>query len=429
MKKTLLYFSILIFSSFAAFGVDWTTTRSEGSGIYISSPEANAAPKSAAIGINLASTEFRYEDSSFNDFIYSEDFKDSQQIAVASVMGLSYSDIAASGTTVSIQVDCPQGFYLVSESNPAYRRPFNIILAVSYARIQPDGSYAEIRERIGYRLSRTGQSMVLDVSQPALSSRYNGQEFRVMFDILLELPGEISNGILTIDNTTYPIANLYDYTSVVSINISSERNSGMIISDTITIPFSGYYDSRTGSGEGNVASLALNPTARASTVNLLEDQGQPLDVASINFLRLLDDQRESFDNVSTRVFMSSSANPDVSGGKFMFVHDSLAGGDILDDRNSISYEVRVTDNDGSDMTIFDGTMIAADLSVFSEDKTKVIIPHNLERRTQANYGSDFAKWQEYDGTVSIILENKYNTMYSGAYHSYIYVHVFVEDNP
>ena len=87
-----------------------------------------------------------------------------------------------------------------------------------------------------------------------------------------------------------------------------------------------------------------------------------------------------------------------------------------------SYEAK-TDKDTGDIVSFDGTMTSAKL----DSSDQVIIPTNMFRLSHLFRGRQGTAWQEYNGIVDIILENKYNIMYSGAYRSYIYVHVFVED--
>lgn len=441
MKRVLIVILLFVIS-FSLWAVDWTDVSVDrdiqGIPVY-SSPISYVIPRDAAVKVDLASTNFTYSDVANINFDEG-DFKAEHQIAVASIQGLRYSDIS-SGASVTIRVDCPQGLEFISESNPAYRRPFNIVVAVSYARVSHNGSdstYYTMKEHRGARLSKAGEQFVLDVSQNNLPQSYASQEFWVVFDILLELQGTVENGVLTMnDGSEYTLANLNDYTAAVTVSISCESNntadSAANVNSSLIIPFSGYYDSRGGQVEA-VSSLSVSPTARASTLRLDEEQGQPIDVATVNFMRLLktngrlDESPSPFDTADTRIFFSSSANPEIDGGKFKFVHDAVQPGDLIDDRNSIQYEIRSVDSSGGHMVVFDGTMTRAEMEGPKESAGDyVIIPQNITSRSHPDYGRDVAYWQEYNGTIQVVLERKYNMMYAGAYKSYVYVHVYVED--
>ena len=81
------------------------------------------------------------------------------------------------------------------------------------------------------------------------------------------------------------------------------------------------------------------------------------------------------------------------------------------------------------MVVFDGTMTRSEMEGLSKESAGdyVIIPQNITSRSHPDYGRDVAYWQEYNGTIQVVLERKYNMMYAGAYKSYVYVHVYVED--
>ena len=441
--KRILFCLVLIIASFSLHAVDWTASNRNWSGNIpqYETPVTFVIPREAAKSADLASTEFSYGNDVSSINFDEGDFQSEDQIAVASVQGLRYEDIV-SGTSVTIQVDCPQGFEFISESNPAYRRPFSIVVAVSYARVAHNGAtatYYTISEHRGARLSHTGQPFTIDVSQSKLPSSYSGQEFWIVFDILLELQGTVSNGILTMpDGTTYSLANLNDYTASVSVSVSYNSNNTTAshpnTSNSLIIPFSGYYDSRGAGGGGNVSSLAVNPTPRSSTIRIDEEQGQPVTVATMDFLRLLNatgrwnTDPSPFDIADTRIFLSSSSNPEINGGEFRFVHDSVKPGDILDDRNSIRYEVRAVDSENGNIVVFDGTMTRGDMELYPKESAGdyMIIPRNISSASHPDYGRDVAYWQEYNGSLEVVLERKFNTMYAGAYKSYVYVHVYTE---
>ncbi len=480
MKNKYLLFIILFLSSISpVIGVDWNKFAEDVDGDWNSqyfveygAAYATITPQASSNGINIASTKYLFEDN-LADFTYGSGPSDTgskknyftvdHQVAVASVMGISEDNIK-NGASVTINVDCPQGFDLVSLSNPAFVRPFNIILSTSYVVIGDYEKY-EWFQKVSKRLWRglsdseresvrlngpTSVTFDLSPDNPNLQNGDNAK-YCVIFDIILELEGNVSNGVLTLDNgTTMPIANLDDYMASVSISIATNGIDGAP-SQTIVIPFSGFYDSRLGSNDGesdNFSSLSIISTGRASNIKLDEEQGTPVEVATIDFMRTLgtgikvlgdDEGREissdevdtftsnapdgTFEKYQTKIFLSSSANPEIDGGVFRFVHNDLKTGEILDDRNSISYEVRTTDNDTGDIVSFDGTMTRAKL----DSSDQVIIPHDMFRTSHLGSGRQGTAWQEYQGSVDIILENKYNVMYSGTYHSYIYVHVFVED--
>ncbi len=461
MKSKLLLFIILsIFSISPVLGVNWDRTQSGGPNyVEYDSAYATITPQESSVGVNMASTKYLFVDNLTNfKYEFQADldtqgkkayFTDGHQIAIASVQSIEREDIL-NGASVTITVDCPNGFEFVSLSNPAFVRPFNIILSTSYVVIS-NGQWMGLAddERRSVRLD-SPTSIPFDL-RPDNGTLNNGADakYGINFDIILELYGTVSNGILTLDDgTTMPLANLDDYMASVSITISTSNIAGAP-SQTIVIPFSGFYDSRLGSNDGdsdNFSSLSITSTGRASNIRLDEEQGIPVEVATIDFMRTLGtdfllsngiydissdkvDEFTStapagtFDKYKTRIFLSSSANPEVDGGVFRFIHDDLKTGEVLDDRNSIRYEVRTTDNDTGKIVSFDGTMTSAKL----DSSDQVIIPTNMFRLSHLSSGRQGTAWQEYNGTVDIILENKYNIMYSGAYRSYIYVHVFVED--
>ena len=472
MKSKLLLFIILsIFSISPVIGVDWNNVSPDypsDTFVEYDLPYATITPQSSSVGINIASTKYLFNDD-LSNFTYGSGSSDTggkknyftvdHQVAVASVLSISESDIK-NGASVTIEVNCPQGFDLVSSSNPAFVRPFNIILSTSYVVIGTYDGSQENRERRWRGLNDSERESVrlngptsvpFDLSQKNGAALKNGSDakYGVIFDIILELKGTVSNGVLTLDNgTTMSLANLDDYMASVSITISTSNIEGAP-SQTIVIPFSGFYDSRLGSNDGdsdNFSSLSITSTGRASNIRLDEEQGIPVQVATIDFMRTLGTGIEktsngqvissadvndfsssapdgTFDKYKTRIFLSSSANPEVDGGVFRFIHDDLKTGEVLDDRNSIRYAVRTTDKDTGDIVSFDGTMTSAKL----DSSDQVIIPTNMFRLSHLGSGRQGTAWQEYSGTVDIILENKYNIMYSGAYRSYIYVHVFVED--
>lgn len=457
MKSKLLLFIILfIFSISPVIGVNWDAVKeSYDKFVEYDSAYATITPQSASVGVNMASTEYQFA-YSLSDFKYNEGgtsaggktfFTEKHQVAIASVQSIEREDIL-NGASVTITVDCPNGFEFVSLSNPAFVRPFNIILSASYVLIS-DGKWSGLEERKSVRLNAP-TSVPFDLG-PDNGTLNNGPDakYGINFDIILELRGNVSNGILTLDDsTTMPLANLDDYMASVSISISTSNIEGAP-SQTIVIPFSGFYDSRLGSNDGdsdNFSSLSITSTGRASNIRLDEEQGIPVEVATINFMRTLGTEvrladndynissdkvdeftstapNGTFDKYKTRIFLSSSANPEVDGGVFRFIHDDLKTGEVLDDRNSIRYEVRTTDKDTGDIVSFDGTMTSAKL----DSSDQVIIPTNMFRLSHLFRGRQGTAWQEYNGIVDIILENKYNIMYSGAYRSYIYVHVFVEN--
>ena len=457
MRKYLLLIICLIFTINSASSIDWTDVGSPFRGDYIKydSPFVAVVPRAASNHVNLASTNYIYNidgqiDWRGDEYIDGDGsgFGAIHQIAIASVMGLSRGDIEANPTLV-IDVDCPQGFNFVSSSNPAFKRPFSIVVVIDYAIIrentsewwQSDNSgYYEVDYQTRFRIEDSSTRYV-DIGQTggSFNDDYEGAKFWASINVLLELEGEVAGGVLRFDDgTEMPLADLDDYTATVTLSVSCTANTGINPASTITIPFSGFYDSRLGSSAdngGNLSALSVRPTARASTINLLEDQGETIEVASIDFLRLISSKNpvstsgevegeEYFAPYKSRIFLSSSANPDVNAGEFRFIHNQIAPGGIIDDRNSIRYTVRATDNDTWATAYFDGTMTALEIDNAERD---VIVPNNRSSASHGGYGTEGSTWQEYDGTIEIILDKKENTMYSGAYHSYVYIHVFTED--
>ena len=486
MKRRTIILVILIYTFIAvslfASGNAEEDRREQRQKLYNgTSTYAMAIPYNGAFGVNLANSAYINWPNSSEEVTmeWVEDelaegigkYTDAEMIGMLEIAQAKLHGEEEPLDPIMITCSCPQGFEFVSQSNPSYRRPFEIILVprsqYKVSEVTRDSGEWSRREPFeGGNKPYSGKASLLTANNPetpdswviktADADKYNKAIADVgdfsndvyivyqWYDVILNLPGEIdpATDVLTVTNSrgtvSYPLIEGDDYSALVSITIQWGDYS-----DSVTIPFSGYYDSR-GSQESNASALAITPTGNASTVRLDVDQGIPIDVANINFMRWLgyedsvtsgeyndnhDPAQFGKENIKSIIFLSSSSNPEINGGEFRFIHNDLQAGEILDDRNSIKYVARTTDNDNGHIVTFDGTMTASYLNSLSEnitDSDSVIIPTFYGRGTHGNYAQRRTYWQEYNGTVEIILENKENvTMYSGGYHSYIYVHVFV----
>lgn len=367
------------------------------------------------------------------------------------------------GILVSFDSESSEGeyFWFTKQSDPEFRRPFQIQLT---GRIVDDGLHGEL---VGDQYSDYGviSSAVEEVFE-ATTSRgflqgigdffdiiFTGStiNYSVLYEFGIILPGDITNGILTLDDgTTYPIATGDDYSAEITVtaqlvDISSGVNNPKRIGNerTFVLPISGYYDPRFGDGEASgddvSASLYVNTSARAANIDLIHDRGNAIDIASIDFsiFNLSDSFTSGEYDKSVFLFLSSSSNPfDTEAREFRFVQDGVGFGDAITESNSIGYTITVIpssdtvnhDSSGLIKTItFDGTdYLTADGSHPTEEK-RVYTAHYDEKLGELASGRT-VHWHSYSGDVKLSLEQNHTTlMNAGAYKSTVYVHVVTDD--
>lgn len=116
MKKKILLLTLLIFITslpLMAFSMD-------------------IAPYEGAFGVPLGSKAYNGGDNGFEDAtgpnVNAGKYSDSEIVAIAEFQDIKGSDITAYGQEVKITVSCPNGMFFVSQSNSAFRFPFELQL-------------------------------------------------------------------------------------------------------------------------------------------------------------------------------------------------------------------------------------------------------------------------------------------------------------
>ena len=367
---------------------------------------------------------------------------------------------------IQITCSCPQGFELVSQSNPSYRRPFEIILVprsqyrksetyYNYVPAEYRGNWSDLQPRDDKgAVPYDGEAILLSgdrpetpdpwiISEAGYEDIYNkatksNENFKddvyvlyQWYDIVLNLPGEIdpATDVLTVTNSrgtvSYPLIEGDDYSALVTITIQW----GDYV-DSITIPFSGYYDrdSLIEGRRGGSCSLFVTPYASASHLSIEKDRGNWVSVAMIDFL--MSGMGESTER--PLIYASSSSDPNaVSPSEFRLVHDSVMYDTPLTNTNSIGFDVQIRSTDTSFPTAsFDGTMNMEEAELAfkkvggtgKETSSEVIIPQTTTQNSSGHVG-EAQTFYTYSGEVDVMMDSGVHTMYEGVYRGTVYLHV------
>lgn len=311
--------------------------------LIISSAFASAlylAPMSGSFGVNLASEKYHLCTATTVDQIQNTSHVGTtlgnisgpnQYCDESMIAGGALTD--ARNKTIRISLSCPSGFSFVSQSNPAFVRPFAIVLIIKQANSRGDSGSTEIisREYIDARTSRT-----IEV-KPTNNA--------VWFDAVLVLPGSLSGdgNSIDIDRKLYPLVDANDYIANVTISISCEDANPSELA--ISVPFSGYFDSdnRDGDKRDQAMNISIHTTGAASNLDIasLAASQLPVQVAEIETYYFLGGNIASLNAAMfPRMFLSASNNPYTSERDgFELLHTSVGYDTLHSSYNSIGYEV------------------------------------------------------------------------------------------
>lgn len=368
--------------------------------------------------------------------------------------------IEPSGITLEVNAFCDTNFEFVSQSNPIYRRPFQIEIlprVKTYGSLtdseNPDKPYNSPYTNTVYTLDSNNTRIEIKVTEDGNGTVNFGHKYLTMIaaDMVLVLPfdyskadgGYFSGGLsfsdadgLTYKNATYTLANLNDYTAVVTLQLTltieykdSVNSTGInTYTDTrsLTIPFSGYYSSiGDGSKKNDSISLYVQATENAANLNL-ERQGEWITVGSIQFLYNTTTDGTSNSDI-VKLFLSSSPFPDVKGSEFRMVHESAT--DILTNMNSLGFDARIVGTGSNSGDISINTPNVNEVVFNGEDYTGSI--HDAVKTTcnkgklSNNWGA-FRHFHTFEGDIDIRFDSS-GMMDAGIYRGYIYVHAVTED--
>lgn len=433
------------------------------------------APFIGASGIPLANTEgYKFIPVNIGDNPYDgsqitngEKYGDFEIVALGGVNSIKfdwwldwgvYHEIDERDIPIKINISCPSGFYMVSQTNPAYKRPFLLEIVPRCL----DDRYLTWQ---GYKWSeKTGNLIVVDGNQSTHEIKYfskntdtQSSDYKLWFDIIIILPGTVSDtGVLTVEENgkmvNYPLIEADDYTALVTIELSWDDQS-----TSMTIPFSGYYKKTSNNLQPSYCSMYFDMLPNAANLDL-KQTGRDIPIANYNFLMSFGqkegDSIAKDDNGNLKypqlipgfdwnimkekqvaLFFSSSpsvyGNTDMSNmdqGKFKLVHESVGNSGMLGSRNYLTYDVVVKQNNGTTY-VFDGTTqleIGKDGIINgSGDPTKslaISVEANSDLKNQTTHAGDRKQYQS-EGTVYINMHDKGIVLLEGRYTSTIYAHV------
>ena len=459
MKKTLL-----IFISFIMIA----------SSIFAGAPGVN--PQNGGFGINMASTEYNFsiegisQGQDSNITWENGDYSGKHTVALGGVWNMkSEFTVTEEGDwswqedngiwnntecnePMTITVNCPNGFFFESISNPGARRPFALLLILkeSYSSsTNQSGTNTNDKQRL--YLLQEGENVINDITysytkpgtEKVEKSKYEYCQYQYMwFDLVLCLPYDnnpnapngsyvSSSGNMIYNGRSYNLIEADDYSAVITITVEWNGQSA-----EVTIPLSGYYSANISSMD-TTSSLSVRPMASASNLSINSMQGRQVDIANINFLSIAagEEWKESEgvwpwnETVTYRnhpeyhMFLSSSRSPfDSDPNGFRLVHRRASSSPMMEEY--IGFDLRVTTNQTSNTTDsgvydFDGT----------EAVTNNILPENAIYIPFKGFGGTGGTvwFAQYDATVSIIMDQQSApTMKSGVYEEEVYVHIVTD---
>ena len=328
---------------------------------------------------------------------------------------------------ITVTVTCANGFYLQSQSNPNYKRPFEITL---YGK---DG---------GHKISESEPTFTVDLSSELVGNDPGNKQ--IHYDVCIRLPGTVNytTNECTKDGVIYPLSELSDYSAVVTFNVKYEPSSGYgttTVEKNVTLPFAGYYKSeeKAYSEQGTVSmSIVLN--SDAYNIDIKNKIGQTVSLGSIYYTMMLG-KDINYTSQNTAIFLSSSPDPeDKSETKFALVKDDLKATDAHTALNSIGFKIKVTSyEDTSSSVTFDGTTYFDKSLAPSKISTVSGSPGDRKKATQTLTSTDYIipnlyteymasgnrSYFYYSGSMELELDDNVITMLEGRYTETVYVHV------
>lgn len=371
---------------------------------------------------------------------YKDKITDAEMIGLFKVTGLA-SNITS---PITVTVSTPNGLYMESQSEPAYRRPIEIWLFPKY-----DGS-----NQSAVQLSEDNKSQAF-FSDASSTKKYPYNN--VWFDVALVLPGKLNTSTNEIEVTAkdgtvtyYRLVDATDYSCLATFTVTYGTKS-----ETITIPFTGYYDSTKntdGNGQYKMecdVSMNIVMNSNAYNINMKDDQGKWIDIGEISVLAGAEYQPINGAVVLNPqypvVFFSSSPNPLTQGDEFVMTLDSLKATDALTSQNSLGFDLRVgvpeltstVDEAAYSQTgylTFDGTAFMnstllgyTDTSTYKQKFADAgfIIPHKYTASTSHGGTHKDTVYYAYSSRLEMQLDTSDVTMVAGRYTGDIYVHVLL----
>ena len=377
--------------------------------------------------------------------------------------------------TMEVRITCSNDeLAFVSESNPTYKRPFELWLFKTQT-VNDDYLWSEPRETFSYEkleIGKTATLKTIPTDRPVIGDV--GTSF-AHFNLVLVLPGEFdSEGKLLYDKDgrgkiPYPLINADDYTAYVTITLSS--TTAVNSPQTITIPFSGYFNGVSSSEEAkrdDAINVTVNrmPAATNLDIETLSDpdkEEQRVHVADIKMLYFWNDALDEktglplYDSPasdSIRMFFSASNDPFYSNRNgFELVHSSVDIASIHNPYNSIGYRIEansytVTAPEDKSNWIYhntngDTSIGSPTLRAFTgEDKITDVTDRKLSNEVVTpgafiypeihgarSSQDDFDRYYSYwESPVYLVMDKRQvDNMFAGRYTSTVYFHVVADE--
>ena len=412
-------------------------------------------PKDGGFGISMASRDYqgdkrtvsddnyKYPEGVGNDYICDgtdtqTHYSSLQMVATGGVWGMHstfHNEFMGIGwwsheydlSPMRVTIECPNGFFFQSASNPGARRPFEILAVVKqgFSNEKDNFSGSSDGQKI-YELCSSTNSFEFSYNSeyPTLGTPVaDSAEWQFMwFDLVLCLPFDeipdsesyvTSNGRMSADGRYYELAEADDYFALITIRV--EWNG---YSDEITIPLNGYYSRNENEDIDKHTSLHIQNRTAASNLDMRTMSGQYVDIADISFMSNLDD-------ATYHMFLSASPDPyspDSNG--FRLVHLDVGYNEDPTIEEYLGFDLimttaRKTTESGfetSGQVIFDGTDYAPSTSQLPDNEVKIeSYPNNFTGGTET--------YAQYEGTVSILMDPLPGIMKEGTYREEVYVHI------
>lgn len=458
MKKLIFFCITILLISYSIFSID-----------------LSFSPFAGAVNVNLnAKTEWQSVRPIDNPTGESgQIFDNAQIVAHGEIRDITYSEAGEINVIVSCDSNSYEDgyFWFVSQSNPDSKRPFQLQLAgpIRYHgyEIRGNVTYHDAKKVEYAKKLENGISLSINLNNDNFyyGGGHASNYYQIDFNIGIYLPGEINNGTLTFENVDDNDSNLKgksytlmpgeDYSAEITVTVQVAGPTSSPQSVTYVIPFSGYYDPTLEPGQSYSeevsSSLSVNILPAASAIDLINNQGDTLDIAEISYgiYNLKSDYVVDDDIL---LFLSASPNPFVGNQNgFRFIHESAIDNPnaVINSTNSLGYtitskfnpapgetETSTARNNGSrpsDVT-YDGTSwidISDTTGHLNSDNGAQAIEtvHHSQSHKYASISNPH--WHTYRGLLQLQLDSlpsSIDALQQGYYRSNIYVHVVVDEN-
>ena len=405
------------------------------SGSLLADPVVTTIAFPGSFGVNLADTDYmervfneenkkiEWVDENTEIGKYNEDrvhhYLRKHTIAHGGIFSMDGQIQPGSDPEYTVTFEAPNGFNFVNNANPIYIRPFRIQVLQNYVDTAPE-TYMQKAKMVDDNLAwaQFKWSDINGLSNPKESK----------FDLLLVLEGDVDNGVLTVNNRQYPLAE-GEYSALLTVNITATYTDvyGQMQTreSSVTIPMSGYYY---GDDEGKMddtVGIYINPYPIVSNLNLATMGGNLVSIAELEVMKYLSnnpDDQGKWGQDDIRIFFSSNPDPFTKGSRFSLVHTSVPAGGLLTSANHVKYSVYADGARGRADAVFEGDASVQEVMASGDTAAYISTEHH-----ENTVSSTYYHYHTYSGEIRILMDEPTTAMLPGIYRSTIYVHVIAPD--